>query len=203
MNSMDLAGLEKNIFSQTKQDGAMETILGFAMLFIGLSKLLDTNDVFRSIIPLFVIIFILVWKRRITLPRLGYVEFSKERRTRTKLAIFTMMFVSFATVALVLWGVHIIENTSSVAPATVKITKRLLSGGMLAAIIAAVAFFMDLKHLYFFAGFSFLMFVVISLFNLPSGYAFIGLGIAFLIFGLIRLQRFLKAYPLPETPENV
>lgn len=202
MESLNLEVLEKNIFQQYKRDGALETILGVALSFIGLSKFLEEGDFFRTIVPLFVIVFILVWKRRITLPRLGYVEFAPERKKRMTRAIFVMLLIVFCAVVLAVVGSHILEATAAVDPATIKYADRLIYAGMLSVIIAIVGRTLQFTHLYYFAALCFLLFVITAIFKLSSGYAFGGTGLAFLIFGLFRVARFLKDYPLQESADN-
>jgi len=202
MESMDLSNLERKIFLQYKKDGALETILGLAMMYIGMTKLTDTSGVFRTIVPIFVILFILIWKKRITFPRLGYFEFTQERRARTRRSVFAMISVAFITVALAIWGSHLVESGGAADPATVKSTKLLLSGGMLAIVIASVAGFMQIRHLFYFAALSFLLFAAAAWFAFSSGFAFLGLGLPLLVFGLIRLSHFLKQHPPQESPSN-
>lgn len=202
MKSEDLVGLEEKIFYQYGRDGALETVLGIALLLIGLSKAVSTETAFPGLIPILVILAIRAWRKRITYPRLGYVEFSRERRTRTKRAVIILLFVAITTVALAVWGSNLIEGTSSADPAAVKNSTRLLFGGMLSIVIAAVARFRRLNHLYAFALLNFLFFAAVAWFHLSSGFAFAGTGLSLLIFGLIRVTGFLKAHPLQETPSN-
>lgn len=88
---MDLKALEKKVFKSNFEDGLWDIYLGMLLLQISLSTFLYTLDIgplwILLILVLFVgLVFAAFWaaKKYIIMPRMGVVNFSKERQKKKK-----------------------------------------------------------------------------------------------------------------------
>jgi len=202
MESKDLSELEAKIFAEYGQDGAIETLMGAGLLLIGLNMAGNAETVFIGLIPIFIVLLARVWRKRITFPRLGYVAFSSERRARRRRTVIILLFAGVCAMLLAVWSSNLVQESAVADPASAANLTRLFHGTVLSLIIAAVARFRRVNHLYLFAVLNLILFIVAVATHQPSGLAVAGTGIALLGFGVARTVRFLRLHPLQESAGN-
>jgi hypothetical protein len=190
--AQDLNVLEKKIFQQYNSDGAFETILGIGLLCSSLILFHVVQSTFGGILPILLILVIRAWKKRITYPRLGYVElsaFRQKNRRLQKLLIFTVLAVILVYAAILLF--HQGDNDPWLKYVWV------VSMSIIGIVVVGITLFRARQApiLYAFAALVvvFLLLVFTKIMN-PATMLLISGG-AFLIYGLIKLVRFLRNNP--------
>ena len=130
-------------------------------------------------------------KKSIIYPRLGYVNFSPERRTREKRKLGLLITLWCAPIIVL-----IILKFLSPSRFAWAIEHETLCGQIFAATLISVgAVLSGVRRLYVYAVLTVLVFVANYLLNVPTHLYFIPLGIAVLISGTVVLIRFLNEYP--------
>ncbi|MBY8988707.1 MAG: hypothetical protein KGD61_09655 [Candidatus Lokiarchaeota archaeon] len=140
-------------------------------------------------------------KKRITIPRIGYVKFGKEHQA--KKSKLTMILVGFFILNVVLLFVPM-TGVLDYVQIDHLILSLFLGLGVFTFPFCIVAYFLDFTRLYYYAIFigiglflAELLTPVVGIF-LDTGLVFGIIGAAILVIGVINLIQFLKKYPLQE-----
>ena len=203
----DLNKLEKKMYTSYFNDGILDMLLGYYLLWGGLFDMFASrieSDTVKIVIMLLgfglIYPFFLLAKRNITIPRLGQVEFGTARRKkRTRLIVFTVAMVLATAALVILTGLSaqkaeadlLIPRGSPIGPVII--------GLFVAMIIAGTAIFMDFDRMLIWAVFFGLSYMTGMLFDtsLPQ---MIGGGLIIVV-GLVYLSSFLKRYPRVHSEE--
>ncbi|MDJ0835682.1 MAG: hypothetical protein QNK37_04145 [Acidobacteriota bacterium] len=205
----DLKQLERKAFRSFYQDGLWDIYLGLLLLGMGLPRILDELGLPSApgrealiMLPLviFALMLLVLGKKWITSPRLGYVKFSPARKKKTTV-IGLILVITFLLGA----GLYALVETGLVN----------LGGGnhlflvffvvLSAGVFALMAYLLDFRRLYAYG----LLFAL----ALPAAKALQGAGSAYpfliayvsgaiimLAAGVAALLRFVHKYP-PVSPE--
>lgn len=196
---IDLKALERKAYTSYHQDGIFDIILGLAIIFFGLTllPLLEENMVYLWG-GVFVVWFISYGaaKKSITVPRMGYVEFSPSRRYRLVFLFSLLVIVNVVILVIMVFGlsaaaVAFLNQYGLLVVATV-------GGGLF-------ALFGWATQIYRLLGYGVIMFLAFSaahVFVLPITYPIIVLGIVIAGLGFLLLYRFLRKYPKVRESEE-
>ena len=203
---IDLKGLEKRAWRSAFQDGIWDIYLG--LLFLGLA-IAPFGDIFGlpaelgSVIIVIccnsiAILFLILGKKFITIPRIGFVKFgAKRKKTKKRLLAFLVFNVLLAFLLLFVNISGIFEWLNIGG-----IIEPLIIGLLLITVpLSILAYFLEFHRLYIYA-----IFFGLGFFNSELLYPFVGspidlflslglVGIAVFSIGLIHLIRFLRKYP--------
>jgi len=201
-DTINLKKLERKAWTSTFEDGIIDIGLG---LILVVSTICQTFDDARFYLyPLFIVpvLFVIVLKKYITVPRIGLVKFSKKRTRKTNRFIFIMTtsLVFLVTLTLTAGGGFIPE-----LPITEIINNKgaMIVGAIVFIIPCSIAYFWNWDRMYFYAVLYTLSFALneITIANtgvIASGaYAWLISGVIMIVIGVVYLVRFLKKYPLP------
>jgi len=203
---IDLSGLEKKAWRSSFQDGIWD--IYFGLLFLGLAVAFF-GDIFglpeelgSMIIVLFwntiTVLFLILGKKYITIPRIGYVKFgAKRKKTKKRLLAFLVFNIVLAFLFLFvnISGTFELLNIGG-------IIEPLVIGLLLITVpLSVLAYFLEFNRLYVYA-----IFFGLGFFNSELLYPFVGspldiflsqglVGIAVSSIGLIYLIQFLRKYP--------
>jgi hypothetical protein len=191
--SLDLKGLERKAFVSYQQDGLLDLFLGMLLLVWGLTmepRLGGMGGVwFVVLFPIF-----LLARRRITYPRLGYAQFTKERRNRRRLvALFTATALLGLMVAF-LWSSQSFPGLRDWLHRYIVI----FFGGLIAAVLLFKAGISGIRRLYLYATVILISFAAAQWSSVHFRYSFIISGAVILISGVVVLTRFLRRYPVRQ-----
>jgi len=208
-NQFPFKDIQKNLLYKSSEDGSYDIFAGLIILTFGFVPILDESGmspVVRQIILfgayILEITAILLLKRRITWPRLGYFVLTKKYRTKLgTILLFVNILIFLMFVTLYLFRVKLdLEFTTYALSLPLGVAFMLmlsLAGIILGSVrfylygIVVLGFLMEGENLYH-AGY-------LENFGLPA--AAISSGSILLFSGLLVLFRFLKRYPL-EKPSN-
>lgn len=195
----ELSALEDRAYKATWDDGILDLILGVGLVMLGV---LFRTDL-AGLAGVFVAVLLMpVWgiaKKFITIPRLGYVEFSEDRKKRERGWGRRLATLGVATLAVAV-GLYAV-STSTVDFREALIDLRIgyvLFGFLIALGMATAGFMIGLPRLGAYAA--------VTLAATGIGY-FTGMaledyllaaGIVVSVWGAVILRRFLVRYPLPQ-----
>ena len=186
------------------QDGVLDIFVGVYVLLFGLGVSLMTVTEFSTwfVIPaIFPAIMGPIWisaKKRITVPRIGYVKFGT-RGANKLMAIF----IGLAAAGL---GVFMLFGLGASMGQGWALTLRnlIIPNGMIiigilaAAISSLFAYTMGLNRLYAYGLLTLVLFLAGHFITIPFGYLLLAIGLVIIINGFVLLTRFVRKYPLPQ-----
>jgi len=206
--SLDLDEVARRPGRYWNADGLPETVMGGLWILWGAASLLPSVlpagnwlAVYSTLVPVVLVTSGLLanrlvrrLKERVTFPRAGYVAWKEPGAAR--------LIGACAAAAVVAGIVALLAAVSRQGPTAALVTPA--AGTLVAAALAFVAARQRLPR------FAILAVVAVALgFGLPRavgaweielGLLFLGLGLASLATGAVRLRRFLRSTPLPQEP---
>lgn len=185
----DLRDVERRAWTLYFEDGLWDIFFGLLFLGGGLRSLTG-NLWFYLLIGAGVLILIL-GKRWITLPRLGQINYSTQRKVRTNVVRLVVLAVMILTVVVYFMGINGAE-TSDIPIGWVFVF-------MVPGVFLLMAYMMDFTRLYGYgllvAGFM----IVTELYGDPAAaWAQIAAGLVPSLIGVVLLARFLRRYPVVD-----
>jgi hypothetical protein len=186
---IDLRDVERRAWTLYYQDGLWDIFFGLLFLGGGLRALTD-NLWFYLLVAAGILVFIL-GKRWITLPRLGQIQFSAQRKART--AVVRIVALGAMIVTAVIFILIVTGSDLSGLPLN------WLFVIMVPGVFLLMATMMDFTRLY---GYAVLVavFTVLGEFvgNPAAAWAQIIAGLVPLAVGIVLLARFLRRYPVVD-----
>ena len=206
----DLSGLEKRAWRSAFQDGIWDIYLG--LLFLGLAiapfgEMLGLPEELGTMIIVIgcnsiAVLFLILGKKFITIPRIGFVKFgAKRKKLKKKLLAFLVfnILLAFLFLFVNISGFFDWLNIGN-------LVEPLIIGLLLITIpLSILAYFLEFHRLYIYA-----IFFGLGFFNSELLYPFVGspldlflslglVGIAVVSIGLVYLVQFLRKYPLSQN----
>jgi hypothetical protein len=202
---MSLKEVEKRTYMSYHQDGLLDIFVGVYVLLFALGILLMTVTDFSTwfVIPaIFPAIMIPIWisaKKRITMPRIGYVKFGSRGANKLMAVLVGLMVFGL--------GTFMVFSFSSSQGWALSLRNLIISNGMIiigvaaAAISSLFAYTMGLKRLYAYGLLTLALFFAGHFSTIPFGYFLLTIGLVIVINGFVLLIRFIRKYPLPQGDE--
>jgi hypothetical protein len=210
MERLDLKALEKKAFRSFFKDGIYDIFLGLLLLNFGVPlilnefNLLDYETITTPLmIPVIIcgaaLLFFILGKKYITVPRLGIAHFSKPRKRKmrhVKLLLIGSVLLGVIMFFLALFKAHPVGGEKGIP------LPFLIFGIQALLVFSFMAYFMDFTRLYLYA---FLFAVSLPLtfwlkrntsFSYPALWVFTLTAGPILIVGSVIFIRFLKQFPL-------
>jgi len=193
--TFSLRKLEKSSWKASFRSGLIEIAIGLVLVVSSICYIFD--DLRYYFMPLYLIpvLFLILTKKNIVIPRMGMVKFSKQRRRKS------MLFHIVITAVLLFLVLLTVLSATSYLPEY--IAPKIIITAIILLICFATAYFLDLTRLFLYG------IVIAGAFNLSEffrenpgrlpdgGFAYLMASIVFLIAGGIYFFRFLKKYPIP------
>ena len=203
-NKNSLREIEKKTYMSYHQDGLLDIFVGGYILLVGTGIFLLTMTDFNMwfIIPaIFPAIMIPLWisaKKRITMPRIGYVKFGV-RGVNKMMAIFLgLTVVGLGAFMVFGFGASMGEGWALTLRDFFISNSMIIIGIGAVTISSLFAYTMGLNRLY---GYGLLIFVLFStgyFIVIPFEYLLLTTGFVIFISGFVLLMRFIQKYPLPQ-----
>ena len=186
---ISLQDVERRAWTLYFQDGLWDIFFGLLFLGGGLRALTD-NLWFYLLVAAGVLVIIL-GKRWITLPRLGQIDYSPQRKARQNVVRYVVLAVMIFTAVVYFMGIRGAE------PSDIPI------GWVFVIIVPGVfllmAYMMDFQRLYGYAVLVAGFMVITELYGDPAAaWAQIVAGLVPLSVGIVLLVRFLRRYPVVD-----
>jgi hypothetical protein len=198
--------VEKKTYMSYHQDGLIDIFVGVYVVLFGLGIFLRTVEDFSTwfVIPaIYVAVMVPIWvsaKKRITMPRIGYVKFGG-RGANKLLAVFIGLLVAGL-------GAFMVFSFASSQGWALTVRNLILSNGMIIIGVAAFAisslfaYTTSLNRLYAYGLLSLVLFLAGHFIAFPFEYLLLTIGFAIIIEGFFLLIRFIQKYPLAQGDET-
>jgi hypothetical protein len=195
-----LREIEKKTYMSYHQDGLLDIFIGAYVLLFGIGIIVNNTlslDMGFIIPAIFPVVMVPIWiqsKKKITMPRIGFVKLRRTASNRLTAVLLGLMVAGMATFLVFSIGLSQSWVTS--------LREFLTSYYMILIGISALAFTslfagtMGLKRLYGYGILTLVLFVAGHFIASPLEYLTITIGIAVLANGIILLMQFIKKYPL-------
>ena len=203
MKESSLREVEKRTYMSYHQDGLIDIFVGVYVLLFGVGILFSTVTDFSTwfVIPaIFPAVMVPIWisvKKRITMPRIGYVKFGS--RGANKL---TVIFIGLMVAGLGTFMALTFASTSQAWALTLRnliVPNGMIIIGIGAAIVSGLfAYTMGLKRLYAYGLLTLVLFFTSHYITISLAYLLVIIASAIIINGAILLIRFIRKYPLAQ-----
>jgi len=202
-NSIDLKELERKAWRSTFNDGLFDIYIGIMFFGISVGYLLGElftiiyNYLFLFLILGIAILILTIGKRKITIPRMGFVKFGKTRKMRKKRILLVLLIN-----VIILLIIYFITEPSSGFLKLVPPFNSLILGLFMIIPLCAIAYFLQFRRLYFYGIFMGLTPFLTDVFeffmsNIAAIILVFTIIDGFIIFiGFVFLIKFVKRYPL-------
>jgi len=202
-NKNILREIEKKTCMSYHQDGLLDIFVGVYILLFGIGICARATD-FSTwfVIPaIFPAIMVPIWisaKKRITMPRIGYVKFGV-RGANKMMAIFLGLIVA-GLGAFTVFGLGAFMGEGwALTLRDFFISNSMIIIGIAAATISSLfAYTMGLKRLYGYGLLTLVLFFTGYFIVIPFEYFLVTIGLVIIISGFVLLMRFIRKYPLPQ-----
>ncbi len=202
-----LREVEKKAYMSYHQDGLIDMVIGLYALSFGLGIVIDRiwELNFAAIMPAILIAIVLpIWiqaKRKITMPRIGYVKFGT-RGTNKLFAVFLGLMVAGLGVFF-LFTMATVQNGRPEWIETILFQYGMIWIGLGAAVIGSLfAYTMGLKRLHGYGLLTLALFTSGYFLSFPFDYLLLVIGSVIIASGAVLLVRFIRRYPLPKGAQD-
>ena len=202
-DGINLRDIERRAYLSYHEDGLLDIMIGFGIILSGLMLYAEMPWLIGAFVPVFTPIYIQN-KKKITVPRLGQVEFSNARNTKTKRTMFSLvifnllLFVAglYAWFAMDMggrpqWLIDILSNYM------------LLFGAFGAIISMVVGFLSDLKRFHIYGLINLIIFTIINNYTDHPAFGLVSIGLIVVLNGFKLLFSFMSKYPVYGVDQDV
>jgi len=199
-----LREIEKKAYMSYHQDGLLDIFVGLYALAFGLGMIADKmlEFGFGAIMPAILVAIVLpIWieaKRKITMPRIGFVKFGA--RGSNKLFALLLGLTVAGLGVFMLFGVFLATGQIG-RPWWIEILFQygMIWIGLGAAVIGSLfAYTMGLKRLHGYGLLTLALFVSGYFLSIPFEYLLLAIGSIIIASGAALLAQFIHRYPLPK-----
>lgn len=205
--------LARQAYLSYHQDGVIDILIGWIILSVGLGASTGWYGPWALLGFFITAILYASLKKRITIPRMGYVEFAPNWRREALIKIvYPLVVCSFMVVLLLVAGVP--EGVTPVAPVWtpseawpnlklwVEGKGAVLFGAVTLVLFVVVGLATEMRRLYGYALLSLVIMTGGQLLGLETHIPMFVLGGIILTVGIAMLVHFLRSHPIPSTEET-
>jgi hypothetical protein len=196
MSQSDLKEAERRIYLSYFNDGIADIVAGLPIFLFGLGMVFDATMFF--ILSWMPIIFFWPLKQAITLPRIGYVEFSPERQRRISRSLVLLIIAGTISLLLGLFVSLGFEGELFNLRDFMMEYSLLIFGAVMASAYGLIALLFDVRRFYAYGAIVFGGWLSSYLFDIEPGVPVAVAGGVVAAVGLGMFINFLIKYPIQE-----
>ncbi len=197
-NNSDLKQIEKKLYCYFYQDGLLELITGLLIVTIFLGGIFEG----AYLVGIYPALAFGIWKtvrEKITLPRIGYAEFSAERKKRIQGE--HRVFLIFLSVVLLIGAALFLFYSKS---SNTGIPSNVLPFGFIIALaLVILGYFKQIRRFFIFAALILLAVSIDHVFQHKNQYLFGFSGLILSVYGVVTLIRLILHRPIEKENINV
>ena len=195
---IDLRQMERQAFTSFHGDGLLDFCLGGAIIQLGIFFFF-LPEIFAGVLgsTIWWLFLYFVLKKAVTIPRMGFVQFSPNRQLKTWILIIVIAVIINGTILSVLLILLFIPNIMPILEVNFVLILGL--AGFLAFLIAG--YFSAIRRFYVYGIITGTVFCGSLILGFPFYMSLFSLGIVVLSTGLVLLSQFLRRYPKQRTGE--
>lgn len=197
-DKINLRELERRAYLSYHEDGILDVIIGFGLITAALWVLADMPWLIGSWIPIMTPMYIQI-KKKVTVPRLGQVEFSQQRKGKTRKTVFALVAFNIIMLAAgfyVWWAWDIGGKPQWLLDL---LSNYMVITGALGAIISwVVAYITDLRRFYGYGLMNLIIFTLVGNMGVHISVSLVAVGVGVTLYGLYLFSNFRKKYTVLE-----
>jgi len=200
--NINLNELERKAYTSYYEDGLLDLFLGLGIIGFVETVFFNMTST-ASIIPALAIVFYMVAKKKITIPRIGHVRFSQSRNPHIILlqGLLVLILLLGLIFGLLVWR----TDASGETPFWMKIVlekyPHLIVGLVGVLLFCLTAYATGIGRFYGYSALTLVLFVGGWMFGIQAKRIALLFGVAMMLAGVVLLIRFLRKYP--ETKEEI
>jgi hypothetical protein len=164
------------------------------------ARALSTWFIIPTIFPALIIPIWISIKKRVTIPRIGYVKFKSGGTNKLTEFFLPLMVAGLGT--FFLFGFTSTQYWASTLR-NIIISNSMIFIGLGAFVISSLfAYTLGLKRLYAYGIVSLALFTTAYFINFPIEYLLVTSGLVILVYGSILLRQFIRKYPLSQGEKS-
>lgn len=196
---IDLKAIERKAYLSYHQDGLLDVFVGLAALFIAIFLWIAPDMLIYIMGTMFVWVLIyMAAKKSVIVPRLGYVEFSRERNTRSSVILLYVVVLNIVAVIITMFA----WINPSIFTDIIEPNGFLIIGAAFASIFAVVAYGTGIRRFYAYGVVTLLAFSFSQFLFLPFYLPILSLGVVMSVVGMLLLYKFVRKYPKESAGES-
>jgi len=208
MKETSLREIERQTYLSYHQDGLLDIFVGIYVLLFGLGIFLMTVTEFSTwfaIPAIFPAVMVPIWisaKKRVTMPRIGYVKFGY-RGANKVMAIFLGLAVAGLGVFMLFGLGASMDQGWALTLRNLIIPNGMIIIGILATAISSLfAYTMGLTRLHAYGLLSLALLSAAHFAIIPFAHSLLAIGVLMIINGSILLMQFIRKHPLSQGDET-
>ena len=201
MSGDELTQLERDMFRAYHSDGAMETFLGIGFLLIGWLLWEDESFALVGLFPVYILFGLRAWKKRITHPRLGFANWSEDRRNQIRSGKRVVLW-SLAIMVAALLVFALLQHRDVLPHDLLGHSIHYLVAPLFAIALSVVAATRYQPHFYGIAALGLILMLFVGPLHLHLWGIMLILGVPLVVIGLVRVYRFVKQYPVMDEGDE-
>ncbi|MBU7013516.1 MAG: hypothetical protein HXS52_12810 [Theionarchaea archaeon] len=189
--NINIKELERKAFTSYHEDGIMDVFAGAWLLFFGLFSMCTDKPWFAGMFPVYGLPIYAIAKKKITVPRIGYVKFSQQR-----MSLMFIVYLWIVVLFTVFGIVYYTDNSPSWIYPILDSYPKLLFGIIVGLLFFVCALVTRISRFYAYAALILAVSVIGHLLGPHIRYEYfpVGLGVLILSVGIIVLIQFIQAY---------
>ncbi|MDO8125244.1 MAG: hypothetical protein Q6364_12815 [Candidatus Hermodarchaeota archaeon] len=191
--SINLQQLERKAYLSYHQDGVIDIFIGSAIVTFGLFLLPWVVEYLWMAFSSLSIIWVLIYagvKRAFTVPRIGYVEFKKHRRSRVML-IAVLLFI----INLVFFLIQALGLLTPELRIFLNVYGFMVLAFVVGGLFFLIGFLTELHRVMGYGVVAIAVFLPLQFYPMHFSYSIILLGLVMTAYGCVLLFRFIRKYP--------
>lgn len=195
-DGINLRDIERRAYLSYHEDGLLDIMIGFGIILSGLWVYAEMPWLIGAFVPIFTPIYI-QYKKKITIPRLGQVEFSGQRKMKQKRTLFSLVIINLIMFAAGLYAWFAMDMGGRPQWLIDLLSNYMILFGAFGAIISmVVGFLSDLKRFHIYGLINLIIFTIINNYTDHPAFGLTAIGLIEVLNGFILLSSFMRKYPV-------
>ena len=202
-DGINLRDIERRAFLSYHEDGLLDVMIGFGIILSGLWMYAEMPWLIGAFVPVFTPIYIQS-KKKITVPRLGQVEFSERRKGKMKKTMLALVIFNVILFIAGLYAWFAMDIGGRPQWLIDLLSNYMIIFGIFGGIISVVVGFLsDLKRFHLYGIINLIIFTIANNYTDHPAFGLCAMGLVVVINGFVLLKSFMRKYPIYGVDQDV